>query len=165
MRKLARSRVARLRCGLALLVLAALLSGCTGESLRVALAAQQRADAIQQGILERQHDGLKVLLYRDTVRRMEDTGYSMTIEQLDTLNDAWNERDLVEFWALQNERAKALRVIGVDAKLYGDQAPVDLLIKSLERRADRVDAALAERAGRALTAAESTETSSAEETR
>lgn len=59
-------------------------------------------------------------------------------EQKRILNEIWNERDLVEFWHVQYERSKALRAIGVDAKLVADQSVVDLLIKSLEARADRI---------------------------
>jgi hypothetical protein len=55
------------------------------------------------------------------------------------LNEIWNERDMVQFWAVQNERAAALRIAGVDAKLGSDQAIVDLLVKSIEARAKRVE--------------------------
>lgn len=62
----------------------------------------------------------------------------------------WNDRDLIEFWAIQHERAAALRLVGVDAKLYAGQSSVDLLIKQIEARADRAKQALAARAGEAL---------------
>jgi len=138
---------------MALLAVAALVAvvgspGCSRESLRVALTAQQRADQVQQAVFERQHEALCVLLYRELQRRLEWTGTPLSEAQLAALNDAWNDRDLVEFWAVQHERAKALRLIGVDAKLYSDQSVVDLLYKSLSARVDRVKQGLAAQAGR-----------------
>ncbi|MFQ5805329.1 MAG: hypothetical protein ACE5I3_02635 [Phycisphaerae bacterium] len=123
------------------------LPGCTRESLRVALAAQQRADQVQQAVFARQHEALCILLYRDLQRRLEDAGASLTEAQRAALNEVWNDRDLVEFWTVQHERAKALRLIGVDAKLYSDQSVVDLLYKSLSARAERVKQGLASYAG------------------
>ncbi|MGE0481816.1 MAG: hypothetical protein AB7Q17_15230 [Phycisphaerae bacterium] len=132
------------------------LIGCTGESTRVALESQRRADVVQQAIFERQHDGLRVLLFRDTLRQLDEAGEPLGDEQRMVLNSAWNERDMVEFWALQNERAKALRLIGVDAKLFGDQSVIDLLVKAVERRVDRAEQAIVETTARA--AAERTTT-------
>lgn len=129
--------------------LALMLGGCTGESTRVALESQRRADVVQQAIFERQHDGLRVLLFRDTLRQLDEAGEPLAEEQRMVLNSAWNERDMVEFWALQNERAKALRLIGVDAKLFGDQSVIDLLVKAVERRVDRVEQAVVEATARA----------------
>ena len=137
---------------LALLGLVTLLAGgCTDPSLRLALQAQQRADDVAGFVFERQHDALCALLYRDLVQRLSADGTPLTDAQQVALNAAWNDRDLVEFWARQHERAKALRLAGVDAKLYGDQAPVDLLIKSLLARADQVKAGVAAAAGASLT--------------
>lgn len=129
-----------------------LLCGCTAESTRIAIEAQQRANLVEQAIFERQHEGLRVLLYRDLVRRlgeiMADGSDGAAGAMLRAVNDAWNERDLVEFWAVQHERAKALRTAGVDAKLYGSQAMVDLLIKALEAKGDRAAQGVAEAAGK-----------------
>ncbi|MBI5863271.1 MAG: hypothetical protein HZB38_01915 [Planctomycetes bacterium] len=108
--------------------------GCTAESTRLAIETQQRADQVQEALFERQHEGLNVLLFRDVVRRLETGGDAkFSAAQRDVLNEAWNERDLIEFWRVQFERATALRMIGVDAKLYGEQSIVDLLIKNIER--------------------------------
>lgn len=131
--------------GLLLLVL--LTAGCTGESLRVALAAQQRADQVQQAVFERQHEALRVLLYRDLCGRLEQDGAALGDAQREALNEIWNDRDLVEFWLVQHERAKALRLVGVDAKLYSDQSIVDLLSKSLLSKAARAKEGLAACAG------------------
>jgi len=128
-----------------------LASGCTRESLRVALEAQQRADQVQQTILERQHDALRVLLYRDVLRRIEQAGGPLNDGQRAAINDVWNERDLIEFWLTQYERARALRLIGVDAKLYSDQAVVDLLWKSLASKVERAKQGLAAPAAEAVT--------------
>lgn len=126
------------------------LSGCTRESLRVALAAQQRADQVQQTVFERQHQALCLLLYRDLQRRLEQAGGPLVPMQRSALNEVWNERDLVEFWRVQHERAKALRLIGVDAKLCSDQSIVDLSYKSLSAKVERAKQGMAAYAGRAL---------------
>jgi hypothetical protein len=132
-------------------------AGCSRESLRVALTAQQRADQVQQAVFERQHEALCILLYRDEQRRLEQTGVTLGPAQRAVLNDAWNDRDLVEFWAVQQGRARALRLIGVDAKLYSDQSVVDLLYKSLSARADRLAQGFAAQAGQRAAEKASTE--------
>jgi len=126
----------------------AALGGCTAESLRIALQAQQRADEVQQAVFEQQHEALRVLLYRDLRQRLTPNGVSLTAEQQSVLNDAWNERDVLEFWAVQQERARALRLVGVDTRLYSDQSAVDLLCKALAAKADRFKSGIAARAGR-----------------
>lgn len=124
--------------------------GCTAESTRVALETQQRVDVVQQTVFDNQHDGLRILLFRDLLRRLQSTGVELTVAQIETLNKFWNERDLVEFWALQNERALGLRRVGVDAKLYSDQSVLDLLWKALSAKVQRGEEALAAMAGAAL---------------
>ena len=119
------------------------VSGCTSESTRVALETQRRADQIQQAVFDRQQEALCLLLYRDLLRRLASAGLDLSPAQRETLSAVWNERDLVQFWAVQNERAAALRIVGVDQKLFSDQSIVDLLWKGLEARADRAKAALA----------------------
>lgn len=104
-------------------------AGCTRETVRLAATSQQRADEVQQAVFDRQHEALCVLLYRDMQRRLEQAGATLDDKQRAALNEVWNERDLIEFWTVQQERAKALRLAGVDAYLYGEQAAVDLLYK------------------------------------
>ena len=131
--------------GVSTLVATALLTaGCSSDALRVAVESQRRADDVQQAVFERQHNALCVLAYRDLVDKLEAVGGALSAEELQVLNAAWNDRDLFEFWLVQNERARALRTMGVDAHLYADQSIIDLWIKALEERADRVDAALSE---------------------
>jgi len=137
-------RVSACACVAALVLTTA---GCSRESLRVALDAQRRADQVQQAVADRRHEALCVLLYRDALRRLSATGARLTPEQAAALSAAWNDRDLAEFWALQDERARALRLIGVDSKLFADQSTLDLLIKALERAGDRAAIGLAAAAG------------------
>lgn len=131
--------------------LAALLTGgCTHESVRIAIESQRRADDVQQAVFEHQRDGLRMLLFRDLIARLEFTGgVRLTDEQLVELNRVWNERDLIEFWGVQFERSKALRMAGVDAKLFSDQSIVDLLARRLVTGAGRITEALAAAAGAA----------------
>jgi hypothetical protein len=133
-------RAARTLAARVVTAAAALLAGgCTSESTRLALETQRRADDVQAAIFERQHDGLKVLLYREARGRLEAAG---SPEERDrALSEVFNERDLIEFWAIQNERAAALRMIGVDAKLFANQSIVDLLIKQLEAQFERIEQA------------------------
>lgn len=132
--------------GLATASLTLVPAACTAESTRAALACQQRADRIQQAIFERQHDGLRLLLYRDALERLE---WASTPQQrAAVLNEVWNERDLIEFWAVQHERCAALRLMGVDVKLYADQSLLDLLVRQMEARWQRMEEGLAEGAAR-----------------
>lgn len=127
---------------------ALLLGGCTAESTRLALQSQQRADDVQQHIFDSQQQALRTFLFGDLVGKLTAADAPLDAAQQAVLNGAWNERDLLEFWAVQNERAKALRRIGVDAKLFGDQAIIDLLLKAVETRAKRIEVAQAAAAGR-----------------
>ena len=120
--------------------------GCTRESVRIAIETQRRADTVEETLVQRQHEALCVLLYRDALRRLAERGVALDDAQRAALSTVWSDRDLVEFWAVQHERAKALRVAGVDAKLAADQSIVDLLWKQLAVRADRVEQGLAAQA-------------------
>ena len=154
-------------CGAAVSAVLLLAAGCTAESTRQAIEAQRRVDLVQQTIFERQHDGLSLLLYRDLLyrdllARLAAAGAELTPAQREVLSAVWNERDLVEFWAIQQERTRALRLIAVDTKLFSDQSIVDLLWKSIETRLERAQqgfaAYAAEQAGHAAEqAAQATE--------
>ncbi|MCA9243713.1 MAG: hypothetical protein KDA32_07170 [Phycisphaerales bacterium] len=130
------------RAGVPLIVAIIAIGGCTAESTRIALETQRRADDTQRAVQERQHDALKVLLFRELTGRMESEGVTLSTLQRAALNDAWNERDLIEFWNEQYQRAEALRMIGVDAKLFGDQGPLDLITRQIALRVDRVEQGL-----------------------
>ncbi len=130
---------------------AVLLGGCTRESVRTAITAQRRADQVQHAVFAQQHEALRILLYRDMLQRLERAGGTELSEPARAvLNECWNDRDLLEFWALQEERARALRLVGVDAQLASAQAVIDLLIKSVEARVERVKTKVAEEAAAAL---------------
>lgn len=132
------------RAARALLPLALLAgAGCTRESLRVALEAGRRADDVEQAVFDRQHDALRILLFRDVVAQLEQAGGPLAPPQVDALSRVWNDRDLVEFWGVQHERARALRLATVDAKLYAEQSIIDLMVKSAVARFDRARAGVA----------------------
>lgn len=137
--------------------------GCTRESVRQALEVQQRANEIQQAVFDRQHDGLRVLLFRDLEARLSLAGVELSEPQQAVLNQAWNDRDLIEFWSVQQERSKALRVAGVDAKLYADQSLIDLLLKSADAKSDRARQGVAHELGKQATARSATEGPKAQE--
>ncbi len=131
----------------ALLLVLAVAGGCTRESVRVAVATQRRADDVSAAVFERQHEALCILLYRDAAARLAAGGAPLTEAQWAALSEVWNDRDLIEFWALQYERARALRLAGVDAQLWSQQSVADLLWKECTARADRAAAGLASAAG------------------
>lgn len=120
---------------LAVAVLTLLIgAGCTPTSVKVALTSQARADDVQNTVVQNYHHAVKVLLFRDTLAKLNAASTSDARQVV--LNKAWNERDLFEWWMLQYERASALRVIGVDSKLYADQSIFDLLYKSLTEKVE-----------------------------
>jgi hypothetical protein len=121
----------------AAVITGAAMTGCTRESVRLAVKSQQRADEAQQAVFDRQHEALCMLLYRDMQRRLENAGATLDDGQRAALNEVWNERDLIEFWTVQQERSKALRLAGVDAHLYGEQSMVDLLYKQTTAKFER----------------------------
>ncbi len=127
------------------------LLGCTAESTRIAIESQERANQVQEAIFDRQHEGLTQFLYDAMIRRLEAAAEqgSLGAEQRLVLNEAWNERDLIEFWRVQFERSKALRLAGVDAKLFSEQAVIDLLIKALNAKLERGKQAVASASGSA----------------
>jgi hypothetical protein len=137
-----RTAAAALLAALGLIV----VGGCTRESVRIALAAQGRADQVQQAVFDQQHQALTILLYRDLAHGLAAGGTGLDAAQHSALNEAWNERDKLEFWAVQHERAKALRLVGVEAALAGQQAVLDLQIQAVEQRAGRIEARTAQAA-------------------
>jgi hypothetical protein len=134
-----------------LVLLASVAGGCTRESTRIAIETQQRASQIEQAVFERQAEGLRVLLFRDLLARLGQAGDApLNAAQRELLSDAWNDRDLAEFWSVQHERARALRLVGVDAMLCGSQSVVDLLLKALNARVERGKQGVAAAAGQTL---------------
>jgi hypothetical protein len=143
------------RPGAALCAAGLLFAGaCTRESTRVAIEAQRRADEVQQAVFERQHEALCVLLHRDLLHRLDSAECGLSPAQREALCDVWNDRDLLEFWSVQNERARFLRLAGVDAKLFSDQSIVDLLWKAIETRVERARQGLIAHAAAGVAAGE-----------
>lgn len=124
------------------------LGACTPASVRVALDAQRRADAVSEHIFEAQHDALTLLLFRETEAKLAAAGGD-DAARAEALNAAWNDRDLFELWRVQHERAKALRLIGVDLKLFADTSILELLLRQLEAAAGRIKQRIAADAGAA----------------
>src|SRR5262250_1632023 len=93
-----------------------LLAGCTAESTRIAIESQQRANAVDEAVFDNQRDALLVFSYRDAVANVEKSAplskpddpasppIALSDGQRSALNQAWNQRDLLEFWRVQHER-------------------------------------------------------------
>lgn len=125
------------------------MTGCSNPSTKLALDGSKKADDTAEAIFTRQHDGLVLLLYRDTIAKLQAVG-TLNEKQHAVLNKAWNERNLIEFWALQNEKVKTLRLVTVYQKLYSDQSIIDLLLKSVMEKAQAAKAVIANVAGQQL---------------
>lgn len=128
---------------LSAVLLISVLAGCSDPSLKIAIDAQRRADEVEDFLFQQQHDGLVLYLYRDLAHQLGTEETPLSNEQQVTLNAGWNERDLIEHWALQHERAKALRNVGVNTRLYSQQSIIDLIGKSLSQRVSTAQAAIA----------------------
>ena len=108
--------------------------GCTSASTKIALEASNRVTQIQDKIQENQNKALKWYIFQ---KLLTDINAAKTSDQVAALlNKAWQDRDLVEFWAVQWERARALHIIGVEAKLYSDEGILDLIWKQLSGKGD-----------------------------
>jgi hypothetical protein len=134
-----------MRTKICAMLLIGLVAGCTAPSTRLAVENLRRANAVDDGVFEQQHDALRVLLYRDLAARLDTADASLPEDWRTGLNEVWNERDLIEFWALQHERARALRLVGVEMKLLADQGPLPLLWRA--QSASELGQLLAEEAG------------------
>ena len=127
----------------------AMLGGCTRPSTTQAIDGMDRSDRIRTEIRDRQHAALKIFLYRDTLAKLE--AAKTEGERAAILNEAWNDRDLCEFWLMQDERARFLNLATVGSKLYSDQGTLGLIAQNLAGQAkgpiDTVDDYLAAKAG------------------
>lgn len=108
-----------------------LLVGCTSQSTKQAMIASARTDTVQAYVGEKQHSALKILLFRDTLAKLDRA--QSTAEKEAILNDAWQQLDTFEFWAQQDLLARCYRIATVDAKLASDQGILDLLFKDAAR--------------------------------
>lgn len=130
------------------LACAFLATGCTSQSTMTAIASQKRVNAVDEAIFKNQADNLKQVLYDRLVVDLERSGGGyLNDAQKVALSQAWNDRDLLEFWSVQHEKSKAYRLVGVDAKLYNDQGILDLFLKSAEDGWVKAKLGLADAAG------------------
>jgi hypothetical protein len=133
-----------------------MLAGCTATSTKLAIAGSERSDEIRTAVVERQHRSLKILSFRATLAKLNRAATDE--ERTAILNDAWNDRDLFEFWLVQDTLARALHYATVDAKLAASQSMFDLLIKDICNRAEKpvqaADEYLAAKVGEAAVSAE-----------
>jgi hypothetical protein len=127
--------------------------GCTATSTMLAIEGSERSDAVRTAVVERQHRSLKILLFRDTLDRL--VLAKSAEEQEAVLNEAWNDRDLIEFWLIQDTLARCLHIATVDAKLASDQSIFQLIVQDISRRAagplQAVDEYVAAKLGDAVT--------------
>lgn len=126
------------------LLLTILCGACTSESTRVAIATQSRADEVAQTIFDRQREAMRIYMYRwaksEITTAVENKN---SIAAAAILEKVFQDDDLHDFWLSQHERAKALRIAGVDSKLYADQGILNLLFGSIMRAIEKYEAAIA----------------------
>lgn len=113
------------------IIICLLLCGCTSESTRIALEQSQRIENIQDTLVQNLHDTALLFMYRDFIDTIPEA------EQLKFLEYNKN-RDQLEFWMIQWERARALRLITLDSKLISNQSIIDLLIKRANLNQERI---------------------------
>ncbi|MFO0971843.1 MAG: hypothetical protein U1A27_00175 [Phycisphaerae bacterium] len=118
--------------GLAITIAAGWLPACTAPSNRMAADASARCDAVRAAVVERQHHSLLVLAYRDTLARLN--AATTPAERAAILNEAWNDRDLFDFWCRQEVLARATHYATVDAYIAGQQGMLALLAKGAQRQ-------------------------------
>ena len=106
-----------------------LLAGCTPTSTKLAIAGSERSDGVRSFVTAEQHRSLKVLLFRETLTKLKAAQTDEVREAV--LNDAWNDRDLFEFWYLQDCWARALHYATVDAKLASSKSMASLIAKDI----------------------------------
>lgn len=129
-------RLTRILALISVLGLAGCLTACSTMSARYALENQQRATEVENTLFSNQQQSLKDYLYNETEAGLLQTSDPNEVHTL--LNKYTQERDTLDFWALQHERVNQLRLIGVNTKLWADQSILDLLYKDAERRLSKV---------------------------
>jgi len=124
-----------------LIALCMTVVGCTRESTRLAIQGSERSDQVRSFIIGQQHRTAKVLLFRDTLGRLNAATTDQEREAV--LNDAWQNRDRLENWIVQDTLAWALHLVTVDAKLVSSRAMFEVFTRNLAKLAkptvDEVD--------------------------
>jgi hypothetical protein len=111
---------------------------CTSNSTHLAIKGGERVENIQDTINSNQNENLRQYLYNDLKANLQKwLNRDLTLVEADKLNELWNRRDILETWQIQWERARALRMMTVDAKLISDQSPFDMLSKQIKAAIDR----------------------------
>jgi hypothetical protein len=128
-------------------------TGCTAVSTKLAIEGSRRTDEVRTAVVDRQHRSLLILSYRETLAELNKATSDQ--ERAAILNEAWNNRDLFEFWYIQDVLARAMHYATVDAKLAASQSIIDLLLKDMSKRAETplqaADEYLAAKVGAAAT--------------
>ena len=129
-------------------------TGCTATSTTLAIAGSERSDEVRSFVTAEQHRSLTLLLFRETAAAIE---LAQTAdERAAVLDKAWNDRDLFEYWYLQDTLARALHYATVDAKLATSKSTIELIAKDFATHTQAplqaVDEYAAARLGEALAA-------------
>lgn len=154
-----RARMQGIAVGLAAAVLVGLGClagpGCTATSTLKAIEASNRTDDVRSYVARQQHRSLLIEKFRNTALRIN--AAKTDEERTAILNEAWNDRNLFEFWVQQELLARATHIAVVDAKLESDRSTLDLLSKDIARKLRRpieaLDDFVAGRLGAALSGA------------
>lgn len=109
-----------------------LLGGCTAPSNTLAREGSARSDEVRSYVSSQQHRSLTILLFRETLAKLN--AAKSDEERTAILNQAWNDRDLFEFWRTQDLLAQFTHVATVDNYLTANQSIFDLLGKSVAKR-------------------------------
>ena len=128
--------------------------GCTPTSTTLAIQGSERSDEVRSFVTAEQHRSLNLMLFRETAAAIEQA--QSPDERAAVLNKAWNDRDLFEYWYLQDTLARALHYATVDMKLATSKSMIDLIATDVATPAQTplqaVDEYAAARLGEALAA-------------
>lgn len=109
-------------------------SACTSTSNRLAVRGSERSDGVTSAVIERQHKSLGLLLYRETLAKLE--GETDPHQQAAIIQDAFNDRDLFEFWYVQATLARCLHYGTVDTYLASQKSMFDLIAQDVAKRSE-----------------------------
>lgn len=113
-----------------------LICGCV--STQLAIDTQERCNAVAEQIVQNYDEGLRLYLFKATDYVIAEAAReSNPLKAEQALNAYANQLDLVKFWAIQWEKCKTLRLVGVTSKLVESQSIVELLFKRVTLAIDK----------------------------
>lgn len=113
------------------------ISGCA--STKIAIESSSRVENVQDTIVNNQHTYIKYANFEKLLTEVEKIkGSPLTDEEKVALNAIAVERTDAEKWMIQWERARALRMVTVDSKLYADRSIFETAAEALSKNVEKL---------------------------